>query len=123
MAMNQTDEAFRFTSYWIALEIIVGGKSDSIRSQLAKAYGEKKKSFADDHLFFKEISDVRHALMHEGRFGVLTSYQERLLQLYFWDIIIHQVGLDPRRLASALVESGIIGKEKQNFSEIRPEQL
>ncbi|MBM3562801.1 MAG: hypothetical protein FJX48_06535 [Alphaproteobacteria bacterium] len=85
MAMNQTNEAFRFASYWIALEIIVGGKSDSIRAQLADAYGEKKKSFADDHLCFKEISDVRHALMHKGQFGVLPSYHERLLQLYFWD--------------------------------------
>jgi hypothetical protein len=68
-AMNQKDEAFRFSSYWIALEIIARGKSDAIRSRLAAAYGERNKAFADDKLYFKEIERLRHDLLHKGRSG------------------------------------------------------
>src|ERR1700732_3262150 len=89
LALGQKDEAFRFSSYWIALEIIVGGKSDAIRSKLSVAYGQQNKSFANENLFFKEIEGIRNNLIHTGDFGLLTSYQERLMQLYFWDIVIH----------------------------------
>jgi len=107
LALDQKDEAFRFSSYWIALEIIVGGKSDAIRSKLSAAYGQKNKSFANENLFFKEIERIRNDLIHKGAFGMLTSYQERLMQLYFWDIVIHQIGLKPRRLALLLARSGL----------------
>ncbi|MGP8191973.1 MAG: hypothetical protein ACLQLT_04960 [Methylovirgula sp.] len=113
MAFDQQDETFRFSSYWIALEIIVGGTSDAIRSKLTKAYGKNNKSFADDHLLFKEIETIRHDLMHKGLFGTLTSYQERLLQLYFWDIVIHQIGLKSRGLAMMFVKSGMIEEERK----------
>jgi len=112
MALGQQDEAFRFSSYWIALEVIVGGKADSIRSKLAAAYGQQNKSFANDHLFFREIEGIRNDLIHKGAFGILTSYQERLMQLYFWDIVIHQIGLKPRGLALLFARSGLVDEEK-----------
>ena len=111
LALDQNDEAFRFSAYWIALEIIVGGKSGSIRSKLAAAYGERHTAFADDVLFFKEIEEIRHNLIHHGRFGTLKSYQERLLQLYFWDIVMHQIGLKCRSLARLFASSGMIEQE------------
>ncbi|WFU74270.1 HEPN domain-containing protein [Bradyrhizobium sp. CB2312] len=106
-AMDQKDEAFRFSSYWIALEIIVGGTSDAIRSKLAAAYGERNKSFADERLFYKEIERRRHDLVHKGSFGTLQSYQERLMQLYFWDIVMARIGLKRRGLALLFAESGL----------------
>ncbi|WP_164602072.1 HEPN domain-containing protein [Rhodopseudomonas sp. BR0M22] len=114
MALSQRNEAFRFSSYWIALEIIVGGKNDAIRTSLSKAYGNSNKKFADDYLLFGEISGMRNSLIHHGEFGVLKSYQERLLQLYFWDIVRHQVGLNCRQLARELVLSGLVDQEKQH---------
>ncbi|SHG73044.1 HEPN domain-containing protein [Bradyrhizobium erythrophlei] len=111
-ALGQKDEAFRFSSYWIALEIIVGGKSDAIRSKLSVAYGQQNKSFANENLFFKEIEGIRNNLIHKGDFGLLTSYQERLMQLYFWDIVIHEIGLKPRGLALLFARSGLVAEEK-----------
>jgi hypothetical protein len=110
LALDQNDEAFRFSAYWIALEIIVGGKSGAIRSKLMAAYGERK-AFADDVLFFKEIEQIRHNLIHHGKFGTLKSYQERLLQLYFWDIVMFQIGLKCRSLARLFASSGMIEQE------------
>jgi hypothetical protein len=112
LALDQKDEAFRFSSYWIALEIIVGGKSDAIRSKLSAAYGQQNKSFANENLCFKEIEGIRNDLIHKGAFGLLTSYQERLMQLYFWDIVIHQIGLRPRGLALLFARSGLVAEEK-----------
>jgi hypothetical protein len=111
LALDQKDEAFRFSSYWIALEIVVGGKSGAIRSKLAAAYGERHKAFADDVLFFTEIEGIRHNLIHGGKFATLKSYQERLLQLYFWDIVIYQIGLKCRGLARLFASSGMIEQE------------
>jgi hypothetical protein len=111
MALDQKDEAFRFSAYWIALEILVGGKSGAIRSELSKSYGQQNKAFADQ-LLFKEIEQMRHDLMHKGEFKKLESYHERLLQLYFWDIVIHQIRLKPRGLALILVNSGLIEQER-----------
>jgi hypothetical protein len=110
-ALSENDEAFKFSSYWIALEIVVGGKSDAIRSKLAAAYEQRNKKFADDKLMFKEIEGMRHDLIHKGIFSLLTSYQERLMQLLFWDIVIHQIGLRPRGLAKTFVESGLVEQE------------
>jgi hypothetical protein len=111
LALDQNDEAFRFSAYWIALEIIVGGKSGAIRSKLIAAYGERQNVFADDVLLFKEVEEIRHNLIHHGRFGTLKSYQERLLQLYFWDIVMFQIGLKCRNLAKQFVRSGMIEQE------------
>ncbi len=116
MALGEKDEAFKFSSYWIALEIIVGGKSDAIRTKLSASYGQRNKAFADEKLLFKEIEGIRHELFHKGRFQILRSYQERLLQLYFWDLVIEQVGLKSRGLALKLVESGIVEEERMQFS-------
>jgi len=119
-AMDQKDEAFRFSSYWIALEIIVGGTADAVRATLAKAYGQDNKAFADQHLFFKEIEDARHNLIHKGVFGTMRSYHERLLQLYFWDIVIFQIGLKSRDLAMALAKSGMVEEEQQKKASSPP---
>ena len=109
-ALNQADESFRFSAYWIALEILVAGKSNTIRDKLGAAYGEGR-GFIDGSLRFNEISRARHALMHHGDFGILPAYHERLLHLYFWDIVRHQLGLPCRRLAQVLAQSGLIETE------------
>jgi len=112
-AINQKDEAFRFSSYWIALEVLARGTSGAIRAQLAKAYDNASYSFINTGLRFDEIAGIRHNLLHKGQFTTLKSYQERLLQLYFWDIAIHQINLPAQRLTQHLVQSGIIEEELQ----------
>ena len=115
-ALNQKDEAFRFSSYWIALEVLSRGGSGAIRAKLARAYGNAATSFVDKNLRFSEISKIRHDLLHKGQFKTLKSYQERLLQLYFWDIIADQINLPAHGLALALVQSGIIEEEIRGMS-------
>jgi hypothetical protein len=111
IAINQVDEGFRFASYWIALEILVGSTDDAIREELVRAYGFNNKRDVDQLLLFDRISRARHNLIHRGEFGVLPAYQERLLQLYFWDIVICQINLPHRGLARMLVASGLIEEE------------
>lgn len=109
-ALNQRDEPFRFSSYWIALEVLSRGTSGAIRAKLARAYNASK-SFVDSDLRFGEIAEIRHNLLHKGQFKTLKSYQERLMQLYFWDIAIDQMNLRHRALAQDLAKSGIIEQE------------
>lgn len=116
LSLRQNDEAFRFSSYWIALEILVG-KSNAIRAKLSSAYGENSQ-FVDNNLYFKRVSDCRHDLMHSGKFGMLPSYFERLLHLFFWDIVMHQIGLPCKRLAESLCLSGLIQLEEANQAKI-----
>lgn len=113
-AMNQRDEGFRFASYWIALEVLVGSTDDAIRQKLADAYGYKNKSEVDDKLYFSSISTARHDLIHNGLFSRFYTFQERLLQLYFWDLVIAQVNLPHQALARVLVTSGVIEQELRN---------
>jgi hypothetical protein len=110
-AMNQTDEGFRFASYWIALEVLVGSTDDAIRAALMTAYGYRNKKQVDEQLLFNRISSARHDLIHKGTFGVLPSYFERLMQLYFWDIVLFQLNLPRRGLAELLVGSGMVENE------------
>lgn len=114
-ALNQPQEAFRFSSYWIALEVLVGGRGNAIRSRLASAYGQSE-TFVDVDLRFRDLAKVRHALIHRGEFGTLQSYQERLFHLYFWDIVRFQIGLPCRELARLLVTSGHIEAERKEAS-------
>jgi hypothetical protein len=51
---------------------------------------------------FGEVESMRHDLMHKGEFRRWAAYHERLIHLYFWDIVIHQIGLKPRGLAALL---------------------
>jgi hypothetical protein len=110
-AMDQKDEALRFSSYWIALEVIARGTSGAIRNRLEKAYNNAPRSFVDTILRFSEIAEIRHNLLHKGQFKTLKSYQERLLQLYFWDVVINEINLPAQGLTQALVQSGIIEEE------------
>jgi hypothetical protein len=114
-ALDQQDEAFRFASYWIALEILVGSTDDAIRATLADAYRYPNKKGVDDKLLFDQIARSRHNLIHRGVFESLPAYHERLLQLYFWDLALHQLNLPHRGLARLLVTSGLIEEELQTF--------
>src|ERR1043166_4501566 len=89
-AMNLPRESLRFSLYWIALEILAG-KSDAIRAKLAAAYGGQSKKFIDEGIRFKEIASMRVDLMHHGRFASFHDWQERLMQLYLWDIVIYDM--------------------------------
>ena len=50
-------------------------------------------------------------MIHKGVFQKLYAYQERLLQLYFWDIVINKIGLKPRGLSRLLINSGVVEQE------------
>lgn len=120
-ALNQKDEAFRFAAYWIALEVLVG-TGGAIQDALAKAYGENRQ-FVDDSLCFKELAQMRIQLVHFGKFRTLLSYQERLLQIYFWEIVRSQIGLACRKLAVALVNSGQVAEEREHQKKIQPDAV
>jgi hypothetical protein len=109
-AMNLPRESLRFSLYWIALEILAG-KSDAIRAKLAAAYGGQSKKFVDEAIKFKQIAGMRVDLMHHGRFVRFHDWQERLMQLYLWDIVIHDMNLPARGLAQAFVKSDHIERE------------
>jgi hypothetical protein len=110
-AMNQQEESFRFVSYWIALEVIAQGTDQAIRAALRAAYSYASVKVVDDKLLFDRIARRRHELVHQGDSSTLPAYQERLMQLYFWDIVLHQMNLRHRGLARLLVESGMVEDE------------
>ncbi|MBI3703711.1 MAG: hypothetical protein HY244_07680 [Rhizobiales bacterium] len=112
MALNQSDEAYRFASYWIALEVLVGSTGGAVKNKLAEAYGfGSDVSRVGKLLLFDQISNIRGDLIHKGIFTKILSFHERLLQLYFWDIVIFQIGLPNQSLAKLLVDSGIAEEE------------
>jgi hypothetical protein len=103
-AIDQQSEMFRFASNWIALEI-QSGRANQIRHSLMKAYshlGKTVQAIVAD-LKFGVIKSLRTDLFHYGRLEKFTAFQERLVQLYFWDIAIDQLGLAHRGYAAALV--------------------
>jgi hypothetical protein len=111
-ALSNSNESVRFAFYWIALEVLVGGRGEAIKSVLSKAYQITLQDVAMA-LCFDEIANKRHDLIHRGMFTKLLAYQERLLQLYFWDIVIFKIGLPCARLAEAVALSDRVGEERK----------
>lgn len=116
-AFDEPDEAFRFTSYWIALEVLCGGSAGTIRSRLAQAYGIKSVQSVDSLLRFSDIANIRHDLVHKGLFSRLFPYQERLMIAYFWDLFFAAEGHSIDRLAEELLKADSVQAEVIQFDE------
>lgn len=116
-AVTEPEMSFRFLAYWTALEVL-SGKANAIQANLSKHYSnEGGRRYVESDLRLLELSNKRHDLVHFGRFDDLYSYQERLLQAYFWDIVGLKVGISTARFAKGLIATGLVEKElsaKQN---------
>lgn len=100
-ANEESYEYKRFFDYWTALEIVANGKSQRVRNLLAQAYGAKL-PYVDKTLRFKEISDLRHDLIHNGIFKSLEPEVERRMQGIFLDLLRFQLGLTCKRITGRL---------------------
>ena len=100
-AAVETDEAFRFTLYWLALEVAAGGKSDAIAARLGQAYGASK-TFAYENLGLRSIADARHDFLHRGVRPDLTHVVERSMQAYLIDLARWRLGLHCVRFAESI---------------------
>ena len=110
-AFDETNEQFRFTSYWIALEVISSGSAGAIKAKLAAAYGIRSINLVDAALRFSDISQLRHDLLHRGKFRSFRPYQERLMIAYFWDIFFSLNGHVVQRYAENLLRSRTVQEE------------
>jgi len=100
-ANEENHEYKRFFDYWTALEIVVGGKSQRVRNLMAQAYGATL-PYVDQTLRFKEISNLRHDLIHKGVFKRLEPEVERRMQGMFLDLLRFQIGLACKRITARL---------------------
>lgn len=100
--MHRGCEGSDFIHYWTALEILAG-KAPKIRALLAKAYGFKRQHDVDEKLYFWNIAQWRHDLVHKGRPVDLSAEMERYLQCLFLDVIRHLMGLEHRAYTAALL--------------------
>jgi hypothetical protein len=103
-AVQERDEWFKFSLYWISLEMIAQTKGDGIAAKLGNAYG-KNKAYAYEDLEFRSVYDRRHALFHKGSFQSFDSRCERLTQLYFFELLRHRLHLPCKRLAAAAIDA------------------
>lgn len=114
-AFDEQDEIFRFTAYWIALEVLCGGSAGTIRARLARAYGIRPVQSVDSVLRFSDIADLRHGLLHKGTFKSFRPYQERLMIAYFWGLFFASEGHPIDRLAEGLIRTDSVGREIEEF--------
>jgi hypothetical protein len=103
-AIQEKDEWFKFSLYWISLEMIAQTKGDGLAAKLGNAYG-RNKAFAYDNLEFRKIYDRRHALFHKGQQQSLDSRSERLTQLYFFELLRLRLHLPCKHLALTAIEA------------------
>jgi hypothetical protein len=103
-AIQERDEWFKFSLYWISLEMIAQTKGDGIAAKLGNAYG-KSKTYAYNDLEFRSVYDRRHALFHKGISQSFGSRCERLIQLYFFELLRHRLHLPCKSLAAAAIDA------------------
>lgn len=101
-AVHQDDETFRFTLYWVALELISHSKGDGVAVKLGNAYGTNK-TFASRSLEFDSIYKLRHAVVHKGKRAVLDARMERVMQCCFVDLLRARLDLPCKRLSEGYV--------------------
>ncbi|UPJ57932.1 hypothetical protein [Bradyrhizobium sp. 192] len=103
-AVQERDEWFRFSLYWISLEMIAQTKGDGVAAKIGNAYGQNK-TYAYDDLEFRSVYERRHALFHKGSFSSFDSRSERLIQLYFFELLRLRLHLPCKRLAEAAISA------------------
>ncbi len=116
--LNERDALFRFSSYWIALEVLVNGKSGTIRTRLQRCYEQKSHKYVDQDLHFATLSGMRHNLFHHGRFVDLAPYQERMMLAYFWDIVADILGVKCPQFARVVIETEMAQQEITGLTSI-----
>ena len=102
-AVKERDETFRFTLYWIALEVAADTKGDGLAAKLGNAYGKSKK-FAYDELGFRPIYNMRHDVVHKGARVSLRADMERIMQCCFLELLRARLGLPCKKIVAGLVD-------------------
>ena len=97
-AVQERDEAFRFSLYWIALEVITGTKGNAIAAKLGNVYS-RRREYAFKELEFRAAYDYRNALFHKGVMQSFSARLERLMQCYFYDFLRDRLNLPCKSLA------------------------
>jgi hypothetical protein len=97
-AVREDDETFRFTLYWIALEVVAQTIGQGVIDKLAAAYGDNR-NFAFDTLEMRAPYDLRIAVVHKGKLVSLEPRMERLMQLYFVELLRERLRMPCVKLA------------------------
>jgi len=97
-AVQERDEAFRFSLYWIALEVISVTKGHGVAAKLGNAYS-RHPQYALEELEFRAAHNYRQALFHKGIMQSFTARLERLMQCYFYDLLRARLNLPCKSLA------------------------
>ncbi|MCC7251603.1 hypothetical protein [Hyphomicrobium sp.] len=103
-AALEHDDTFRFTLYWLALEVIADGGEKEVTGHLANAYNIDLKAVRDG-LELRHCIRMRADLFHKGQPPQLTPRTERLLQGFFLDLLRYELGLPCNRLVEQLIAS------------------
>jgi len=112
---NRIDASFRliakahqendyFLSYWVALEVVCGGKSKTINKKLQDIYKEDE-SFINDTLKLKWLTDTRNAFFHDGKQPHISKELERYFQLLYLDLLRNELGLEPIYGLRSMIEN------------------
>jgi hypothetical protein len=100
-ALQEQQEYKRFFDYWTAIEIMAQGSAQAVAQLLARAYGESVQ-FANKTLQFDEVKQLRHDLIHDGKFEKLEPNIERRIQGIFLDLWRERMGLPCARISQRL---------------------
>lgn len=99
-------DAFKFFSYWVALEVAADTHSTGkIITLLAKAYGQSR-SYIQNDLGFQHLRETRQAVFHNGEYYDAPSDVERYIQWLFLDVVRAKLGLDCKGYMAAMVGAG-----------------
>jgi hypothetical protein len=97
-AVQERDEAFRFSLYWIALEVVTGTQGNGIAARLGNVYS-RGREYAFNELEFRAAYDYRNALFHKGVMQSFSARLERLMQCYFYDFLRDRLNFSCKSLA------------------------
>jgi hypothetical protein len=90
-ATSEMDATVRFTSFWIALEVVAGGYGQVIRLT------ERISNSASLRAKLNEIKDARDGLFHYGRRYALSQAQERIIcALILGELFLRYEIADPK---------------------------
>jgi hypothetical protein len=106
LALELIDAAMRtghgFFEYWTALEVVVAGKVNRMKSILSAIYGVRSHHEVGEQTGLNVLARWRHEYVHKGIRPPLTADIERYLQLLFLDLLRHELGLPSRKYVVAV---------------------
>ncbi len=98
--------AFKFFSYWVALEVAAEEHSSGkIITLLAKSYGQSR-AYIQNDLGFQHLWKTRTGVFHGGEYYEVPADVERYMQCLFLDVVRATLGLESRRYMAAAVHAG-----------------